>query len=151
MFLSRLCTDDDPQPDVWVIAQPLIWEDQVFGRLEIPAGFRTDLASIPRVFRNIQFLDPNGLSRRPAAMHDWLYAWRGIGKDDADEFLKQSLLAEGAAPHVSEVFYLGVHVFGQQSWDSDNGALETRDFDTPAHYAAWQASITSPQSKGTNP
>ena len=64
-----------------------------------------------------------------------------IGKDDADEFLKQSLLAEGAEPKVAAVFYLGVHEFGQGAWDSDNGALEKRDFDTGEHFTQWQATL----------
>jgi hypothetical protein len=139
MFLTVLELIADPVPDYWIIATPLTWKDPIFGTLTVPQGFRTDLASIPRAFRNIPFLDPSGVSRRPAAMHDWLYCWRGIGKDNADEFLKQSLIAEGASAAVAAVFYLGVHEFGQASWDSDYGALESRDFDTQVHYDAWRA------------
>src|SRR6202142_1237726 len=109
MFVTGLLLSAGAVPDHWIVMQDLIWQDAKFGTLTCPRGFLTDLASIPMAFRNIPFLDPNGLSRRPAAMHDWLYCWRGIGKDDADEFLKESLIAEGASPAVAAVFYLGVH------------------------------------------
>jgi hypothetical protein len=141
VFLTELILREDSEPRKWILAQDLIWEDATFGRLTAPCGFRTDLASIPPVIRDIPSLDPNGISRKPAAMHDWLYAWRGIGKDNADEFLKRSLLAVGADPIVADVFYMGVHQFGQASWDSDAGALETLDFDTVSHYRQWLASV----------
>lgn len=139
MFLSDLVLRADPVPNRWVTVAPLIWEDPVYGHLEIPIGFRTDLASIPRALRGIPFLDPNGLSRRPAAMHDWLYAWRDKGKDFADSFLRDALLAEGASKAVASAFYYGVHWFGGFAWRSDAGALENCDFDTAQHYAVWCA------------
>jgi hypothetical protein len=139
VFTTPLDLQADPLPDFWVINAPLIWMDPLYGILTIPKGFRTDLASIPRSFRNIPCLDPAGLSRRPAAAHDWLYAWRGWGKDKADAFLRDALIAEGASRGVAEVFYLGVHEFGQSSWDSDLGALETRDFSPPESFTLWAA------------
>ena len=144
MFLTRLDLQDDPQPDMWVVMSPLVWSDPLFGRIEVPVGFRTDLASIPRALRNLKMLDPAGCSRRPAAVHDWLYAsQRRHGLADkavADDFLRDALLAEGASAAQAAAFYYGVHWFGRSAWESDAGALETRDFDTPAHYAAWLAS-----------
>ena len=142
MFLTDLILKPDPQPRLWVLVQDLVWEDDIFGRLTVPCGFRTDLASVPPVVRDIPNLDPNGLSRRPAAMHDWLYAWRGIGKDNADLFLRQALLAEGATAQTAELFYDGVHDFGQSAWDSDAGALQTRDFDTQDHFTEWRATLS---------
>jgi hypothetical protein len=144
MFLTPLILEEDPEPDTWIVWEALVWEDKTFGRIVVPKGFRTDLASVPRLFRDIPSLDPNGISRKSALGHDWLYAWRGIGKDNADEFLKQSLLSVGAPVLVADVFYLAVHQWGQEPWDSDAGALESRDFDTPEHYAAWKHSLTTP-------
>lgn len=141
MFLTRANVEDDPEPDIWVVMSPLIWVDPTFGRLIVPAGFRTDLASIPRLLRNLPFLDPNGPSRRPAIAHDWLYAWRGWGKDKADEFLRAALLAEGAYTATAAAYYYAVHWGGSEAWESDAGALESRDFDTQAHYAAWANSV----------
>lgn len=138
-FQSPLILTADVVPDLWVINAPLVWQDPVFGRLVVPAGFRTDLASIPRIARHLPFLDPNGISRLPAAAHDWLYAWRGWGKAKADDFLRAALRAEGASAAVAGTFYCAVSWFGGLSWDSDAGALETRDFVTSDAYRAWIA------------
>jgi hypothetical protein len=134
MFLTRLALMDDPCPDIWVVLAPLIWEDAAFGRIMVPIGFRTDLASTPA------HLGSNGLSRRPATVHDWLYAERSRGKDFADRFLRAAMLAEGCSTAEADAFYEAVHVFGGHAWAQDEGALEARDFDTPEHYAAWRAS-----------
>jgi len=132
MFLTRLMLMDDPTPGMWVVLLPLVWEDAAFGRIVVPVGFRTDLASTPA------HLGSNGLSRRPAAVHDWLYAERSRGKDFADRFLRAAMLAEGCSPAEADAFYEAVHVFGGHAWAEDEGALEARDFDTPEHYTAWK-------------
>lgn len=129
MFYTELDLIAQPQPDLWRLNAPLVWCDPQFGPLEVPAGFITDLASIPRLFRNLPFLDPNGISRRPATMHDWLYGspeGRARGKQFADDFLRAALRAEGASASVAQTFYLAVHWGGQSSWDLDGRQL--RDF-----------------------
>lgn len=126
MFLTPLELIADPRPDLWRLGAPLVWCDPLFGRLEVPTGFVTDLASIPRLFRNLPWLDPDGVSRRPATLHDWLYGsptGRLKGKEIADSFLRAALLAEGASKAVAQTFYLAVHWGGGSSWDSDGVAL----------------------------
>lgn len=127
------------KPDYWYVTASLTWTDDVFGTLTCPVGFRTDFASIPRALRALPFLDPNGLSRRPAVMHDWLYAWRVLGKAKADQFLRAALIAEGASKATASAFYYAVDLFGGHAWDSDAGALSTVDFETSDLYAAWKA------------
>lgn len=140
MFRTPATLLTDPEPGMWIMGAPLVWRDPVFGVLEVPVGFRTDLASIPRLFRNIPGLDPNGVSRRPAIIHDWLYAERSKGKPFADSFLRAALRAEGASPASVFAIYHAVHWFGGFAWRSDAGALEKIDFDSVAHYEAWRYS-----------
>ena len=119
MFLTPLDLIADVRPDYWVTGRSLIWLDKTFGRLEVPIGFVTDLASIPRVFRNLPFLDPAGQSRRPAVVHDWLYdtaTGRRYGKEFADSFLRAALLSEGATKATAGAFFYAVHWFGGSSW-----------------------------------
>lgn len=115
MFLTRLKIEDTPTPDIWRVASPLVWDSGRNDRLIVPEGFETDLASIPRLLRNLPFLDPNGISRRPAVLHDWLYHF---GKDrlQADSVLRDALLFEGASRLVAQVFYAGVRLGGRSSW-----------------------------------
>jgi hypothetical protein len=126
MFKSDLILIAATQPDLWRLSAPLVWSDSRRGTIAVPAGFVTDLASIPRLFRNIPNLDPNGVSRRPAVVHDWFYgskAGRRWGKDFADTFLFDALLAEGATKAAAHAIYYGVHWFGKWSWDADGVKL----------------------------
>jgi hypothetical protein len=137
MFTSELVLEVAVVQDNWTVMQNLIWKDDKFGTLVCPRGFYTDLASIPRILRNIPMLDPDGLSRRPAVMHDWLYAWRGISKDNADEFLKEALLSEDATSETAEIFYMAVHEFGQAAWDLDGTISLSTLFVIPGSYDTW--------------
>lgn len=127
MFLTELTLVEDPEPGIWRFgAPPLVWQDPVFGRLQTKTGDKTDLASVPRVFRGIPFLDPNGISRRGAAMHDQLYGtdWgRRLGKAFADDFLYAALISDGASHWVAWTFWAAVHFFGASSWNSDGVRL----------------------------
>ncbi len=126
MFLTELDLIGEPQPDLWRLGAPLVWCDPIYGRLAVPVDFITDLASIPRLFRNLPWLDPNGLSRRPAVVHDFLYGsktGRRFGKQFADSFLRAALLSEGATKGDAATFYYAVHWFGQSSWDGDGFKL----------------------------
>lgn len=140
MFLTPLALASDPTPGMWVVSAPLIWHDDDFGRITVPRGFRTDLASYPRILRNLPCFDIAGASRRPATMHDWLYAsQRGaLDKGVSDDFLFHSLRAEGVGRFCAWATYQGVNLFGGHAWRGDAGALESRDFDTPENYAAWR-------------
>lgn len=123
MFLTRLILSDTALPDIWILERALVWSDEKYGRIEVPQGFFTDLASIPRFLRNLPDLDPNGLSRRPAAVHDFLYATQTLAKGVADEFLQDALRAEGVGAAVARTFYYAVHWFGGPSWRSDAAKL----------------------------
>lgn len=121
MFQSRLYVRDLPTPDVWVVVRPLVWLDDEFGRIEVPVGMMTDLASIPRALRGVPELDPDGASRRAAVVHDSLYdraAGRARGKDFADRFLRAALVAESCGQVTANLFYEAVKEFGQSSWDA---------------------------------
>lgn len=119
MYLSDLILEATT-PDEWTVRAPLIWSDPIFGHIEVPVGFQTDLASIPRALRGLEAFDPNGISRRPAVTHDWLYGGdRSHGKGFADSFLRAALKVEGMAPELAEVYYLAVHDFGLAAWNGD--------------------------------
>lgn len=119
MFKTALELVADPMPDFWVLGSDLVWFDSERGLMTAPKGTRTDLASIPRALRNLPFLDPDGVSRRPATFHDYLYGsayGRRRGKAFADDFLRAALIAEGASPATAAAFYYAVHWFGGPAW-----------------------------------
>lgn len=129
------------RPDIWYLGAPLIWDD---GKnvITVPVGFLTDLASIPHVVDSLPDLDRTGLSRRPGALHDWLYGGeRGRGKAFADGILLAALQAEGMNPVGALTIYEAVHVFGESSWDSDGAKTMAANFNTQADYLAFQSHL----------
>ncbi|CAB4182517.1 Campylobacter phage CGC-2007, Cje0229 [uncultured Caudovirales phage] len=117
MFTTPLDLRANTAPNEWVLLRSLVWHGD--RRIEVPAGFITDLASIPRVFRNV--LNVNGASRRAAVLHDWLYCSQPFTRREADRMLKAALLAEGEHPIVAQVYYLGVRIGGSRPWNNRFG------------------------------
>jgi hypothetical protein len=118
MFKSPLILEADKRPGLWVVREPLTWVG-VGGRITVPVGTVTDLASIPTLVQNIPFLDPTGRSRRPAVLHDYLYNQRGplgITRALADKILRAALRAEGCSRTVAWTFWAGVRLGGWASW-----------------------------------
>ena len=129
-------------PDLWAFEEPLIWKGSDC-TITIPAGFITDLASIPRLFRNLPLTDVDGISRRPAALHDGLYSLgRSKGKAYADNLLREALMVEGLSSAGAAIYYYGVHWFGGPSYASDAregiyDGIETGDVVSPETYQGW--------------
>lgn len=143
MFTSPLIVEEATQDDFWSLAAPLTWGGTPSApALVVPVGFLTDLASIPRALRNLPAFDPNGKSRKAAVAHDWLYWWKGWGKDRADAFLREAMIAEGCSHVDAEAFYIAVHDFGGSSWaDASTQGLESH-FNTVEDYKRYLASVT---------
>jgi hypothetical protein len=80
----------------------------------VPQGFKTDFASIPRVFWRVML--PSGLGREAAVVHDWMY-WCG----DRDKLVADAIFFEGlTALNVLKwrrwAMYLAVALFGGVAW-----------------------------------
>lgn len=119
MFLSPLLVEADARPDWWIVRAPLVWSCGTFGRIVVPVGFPTDLASIPRMLRDWEDFDPCGLSRRPAVLHDWCYAKASKQpKHLADQLFRLALKAEGMSDAAAYAHYTAVHKFGGGSYNA---------------------------------
>lgn len=114
MFRSNAILEVLPQPDRWRLAAPLVWSfrPDLVGAIIVPSGFETDLASVPRFLRDRKAFDVNGRSRRPAILHDYLYATGMGGKDFADDLFREALLGEGLGEVNAWAFYKAVAWFG---------------------------------------
>jgi hypothetical protein len=128
----------DGRPDLWALLAPLVW--LLAGvATTVPAGFVTDLASIPAALR--WALDVNGRSRRAAVLHDWLYALGLCTRAEADETLRLALIAEGESPAAARVYWLGVRTGGWVAWNAHRraGGVTVASFLSPAAFNAWKA------------
>jgi hypothetical protein len=117
MFLSELIVQADRRPEFWILRAPLIWAGEK-ETVTVPSGFETDLASIPRMAQGIPGFEPTGLSRRPAVLHDYLYASGDLPRMAADELFYRALLAEKVHAPIARTYYRAVRVFGRGPWEA---------------------------------
>lgn len=110
----------------------------------MPVGARTDLASIPRILRNLPWLDPAGVSRSAAVLHDWLYNIHGYSRAACDDILRRAIVARGGTKLVAWTFWAGVRIGGGLPYrDGDHGPQRS-DFDTEVNYLNWRMGWTRP-------
>jgi len=86
---------------------------------EVPQGFVTDGASIPKEFWSLIGAPFNGLYRNAAIFHDAAYANPKIGKGEADAMLLECMLGMGCLPDLAQIIYLGVKLGGASSYAAD--------------------------------
>ena len=79
-------------------------------RYEVPAGFVTDFASVPRLLWPI--LPPYGRYGKAAVLHDWLYRSALVDRDEADFIFKEAMEILGVAQWKTRLLYWGVRIFG---------------------------------------
>jgi hypothetical protein len=117
---------------VWSLDTPLIFMLDDNRRIEIPIGFETDLASVPRV--PIAYWLWGGRAHREAVMHDYLYridAYIDCGREgkiyvskaDADWYFRLAMKSESPDVHkkaqpyyVYQPMYWGVKFGGGSSY-----------------------------------
>ena len=109
-FITELCVDLKPGSDkIWIPRSPLIYDSDLVGRIEVPTGFETDFASVPRV--PIIYWLWGGRVHREAALHDYLFR-----KDSkpvvsfmvANAVFKEAMIVRGKPWYVVYPMYSGV-------------------------------------------
>nr|DAS31626.1 MAG TPA: Protein of unknown function (DUF1353) [Caudoviricetes sp.] len=79
----------------------------------VPKGFRTDYASVPRIFRNI--INSYGKHGRAAVVHDWLYSNQckiDITREEADKIFLEIMKECGVGSIKRNLMYRMVRLFG---------------------------------------
>jgi hypothetical protein len=83
--------------------------------IEIPIGFVTDFASIPRVLWNV--LPPTGQYGKAAVVHDFLYRTpRMATREEADNVLAEAMIDLGVGWFTRAIIFRGVRVGGGSSY-----------------------------------
>jgi hypothetical protein len=83
--------------------------------INVPAGFVTDLASVPRVFWNI--FPPFGKYDGAAIVHDYLYTTQILDRWASDKILLEAMKAEGVNAFTRWTFYELVRAIGWSHWN----------------------------------
>jgi len=115
---QTVCSGDDR---LWILGDRLV---AVVGdgpdRIEVPKGFTTDGASVPRLAQIAtgwgRWEDPQ---RWAAIVHDWSYCARGVPKSYSDHVFRDLLRAEGASRFKTESMYGAVTVGGWLAYRID--------------------------------
>ena len=109
--------EKDENGNVFVLREDIeiCWDGKSF---TIPAGFKSDGASVPRFFWRADFPPGDYRAMRAAFAHDYVYRIHPDGwtKDLADTMFF-GLLVKGGIPAIQAwLAYLGVWLFGWIAW-----------------------------------
>ena len=100
----------------WRLIAPLkaaVTSDDNFLRIvEVPAGFETDFASVPRL--PIVYEKFGNKAHKPAVLHDYLYSIGGdeVDRKFADQVFLAAMIADGMDSTTAHGMYDAVRAFG---------------------------------------
>ena len=117
-FLSKSPLDIGERSGQWITAGVIRYQSDIAKRvIEMPAGFVTDLASIPRSF--MWLIPVNGKHRSAAIVHDYLYVTKPDWCDRAmaDGIFLEAVEVLGETKWRRRAMYAAVHVGGWLYWD----------------------------------
>ncbi len=92
--------------------------------VEVPSGFESDGASVPRFFWRSVFPPGDQKAFRGAVAHDWLYRahlpkWT---RREADQMFYDTMIADEVPRICAFLAWLGVRLFGAIAW-KEGGSL----------------------------
>ncbi|EBH3676593.1 DUF1353 domain-containing protein [Salmonella enterica] len=89
--------------------------------IEGPAGFVTDLATIPRIFWTI--LPPDGKYAKAAIIHDWMYDNALRTKKEADKIFLDGMTVLGVPKWKRIIMYYAVRLFGRGMYGKEQNTV----------------------------
>lgn len=98
--------------DYWEVLEDYTYETSI-GTIVVPKGFKTDYASVPKIFRNI--INTYGNHGRAAVVHDWLYSKNcgiNITREEADKIFLEIMKEWGVGVIKRQFMYRMVRLFG---------------------------------------
>jgi hypothetical protein len=99
---------------LWRLEEPMIYhvgcEDST-DVIDVPDGFVTDFASIPRAFWSL--LPPAGEYAPAAIIHDWLCRVQTRTKKEADQIFEEAMQVLGVPWMTRKTMYFAVRWFGR--------------------------------------
>jgi hypothetical protein len=92
------------EPDEQLVYQSALYPDLIV----VPGGFKTDFASIPRIFTPIHPKD--GKHRLAAVVHDYLCRLEGFPRKLADKIFYEAMIVLGVRKTRRMAFYIAVRI-----------------------------------------
>jgi len=114
-LITRMSRPEGRKRNTYWLTAPLVYQSEILGRIEVPVGFQTDFASIPRIaWRYIDPEDP--CIAYPSVIHDHLYSTQACSRETADQVLREAMQVAGARIDQRAVVYRMVRLFGGSYW-----------------------------------
>lgn len=105
----------DGSREHWLLMATLIYQsDAAKCAVIVPAGFKTDLASVPRV--PVIYEMVGNIAPSAAVVHDWLYSDHMLSRSMADEVLREACALLGVKRWQCWVLWAGVRLAGRAYW-----------------------------------
>ena len=128
------------QGGFWSLITPFTYVSDLLGEIIVPAGFVTDLASVPWFAR--WYVSRDGNHTRAAVIHDYLYAraseasFPGISRRTADRVFLEALRACGLRPPLPASSARGadrrrIVVQGECGQTGEGTAIQSQNADPP--------------------
>lgn len=108
----------------WQLVAPLRYKTFIYGNgtpwtvLEVPMGFVTDFASVPRI--PVVWWMAGALAQRPAVVHDYLYRTQKTSRKLADAIFNEAMQVDGGKPVRRVLMYWAVRLFGRSAYNENN-------------------------------
>ena len=118
-FLTSLDVRDTPD-EKWQLISALRYASALLDRvIEVPAGFITDLASVPRV--PVVYSLWGDRSHHESVIHDFAYRTHFCSKAQADKMFLEAMAIRGKSWWIRWPMYMAVKLGGRKSWESGPG------------------------------
>ncbi len=115
-FLTNLDIQLIDEDTTWRLASPLVYLcDLLSCRITVPAGFKTDLASVPRL--PMIYAMWGDRVHREAVLHDYLYragAFPSVTFEMANQIFFEAMTSRGVSAWIRYPMYWAVSMFGRQ-------------------------------------
>ncbi|HFW3711885.1 TPA: DUF1353 domain-containing protein [Salmonella enterica subsp. enterica serovar 6,7:y:-] len=97
----------------WRVYEPfeLYLSEDISDIISVPAGFVTDLATVPRIFWTL--MPPDGKYAKAAIIHDWMYDNALRTKKEADKIFLDGMTVLGVPRWKRTIMYYAVRLFGK--------------------------------------
>ena len=114
LVVENLATDEQRNARV---VSPLVYVAADLRQFDVPAGFRSDLASIPQL---LQAVVGKWERHAPAAvLHDWLYLTHEVDRRTADDVFAEAMRSLGVPAWKRRSMWTVVRVFAGFAWKAD--------------------------------
>jgi len=115
-FLDALCVQEINDSVFAVCDHPFRYQSDFAGTtFEVPVGFYTDFASVPRI--GIIYAMLGDTAHQPAVIHDWLYYAALVSRLEADEILLEAMKVIDIPAWRRWPIYWGVRLGGWHAWN----------------------------------